>query len=91
MNDKFCSSCGRLEKECICNSKEFCLNDEVRDCPCNKCNSKVIYLEDVREFIRLLHNEFHIAKDIETTTIQQIRTLDWVDKIIDKLAGSALI
>lgn len=50
-----------------------------------------IDIEDVKEFIRLLHNEFHIAKDIETTTAQQIITLDWVDRIIDKLAGSKLL
>lgn len=80
---------------------EFCLNDEVRDCPCNKCNSKVIYLEDVKEFIRLLKQEFRIElKSKQTPEAQKDKVCNQLledlyykplDKVIDKLAGSKLL
>lgn len=84
MNDEFCSSCGRLEKECICNSKEFCLSYYVEDmkvcCFCGSLGKEILNAGAVREFIRLLKEEFKEGVNVHNVLNK-----------IDKLAGSALI
>jgi len=71
-------------------AEEFDLSEKI----CNRQGIQIVKAydeEDIKEFIRRLHEEIHSAKDMPRTTKAEIHTLDWVDKLIDKLAGSKLV
>jgi len=64
--------------------KEFNLSEKISKDVRNNCIGiaqyhHYIYIEDVKEFIRLLKEELNAKGN------------KWIDKIIDKLAGKSLI
>jgi len=53
--------------------------------------NKMIYQEeDIKEFIKLLKDDFMSCNDMPNTTEQEVRVMDYVLKKIDKLAGDKL-
>ena len=72
-------------------TEEFNLSEKIEDGDAmyNASNTKAtcIFTEDVKEFIRLITSEIHNAIDMPHTTESEILALDFVWKLIDKLAG----
>jgi len=45
---------------------------------------------DVKQFIEEIHKKLHNAKDMPGITKAEVHVLDYVDKVIDELAGDKL-
>lgn len=62
-------------------------------CKCSvpDCRDGVIFIGDVKEFIKRLKEDFMSCNDMPNTTEQETRVMDYVLKKIDKLAGEDLV